>query len=473
VALFAMLSACGGGGGGSGSPGGGTGVVPPPISNPPSAPAACSLRDRQDWALAQMQEWYLYPDLLAANVNPNSYPSVQSYIDALVAPARAQNRDRFFTNISSLAEDLAFLDSGSSAGFGFRLSTDVGAGRVFVSETYEGTPALAANIDRGVEILAIGTSTSNLVGVSSIIAAQGAGGVINALGPPTAGLARLLRVRDPNGTMRDVTLAKSVFSLDPVSDRYGALILQDNGKKVGYINFRTFIGAPAEADLRAAFAQFKAEGITEVIVDLRYNGGGLIATAVLFSNLLLGNRSPSDAILTRAFRASKSVHNVASFFAPQPQSISATKIAFIGTGSTASSSEMLMNAVLPYLGVNAALIGSNTFGKPVGQIFLDRAACDDRMRVLAFAVHDKNGQGDYFNGIASRFQSTCSAADDVTRPFGDPQEASIRTALDFLAGRQCAPIGSGAASQSLGAGKQELLTPAQPTSVQRDLPGSF
>jgi C-terminal processing protease CtpA/Prc len=472
VALFAILSACGGGGGGSPPPGDGTGAVPPPISNPPSTPAVCSLRDRQNWALAQLQEWHLFPDLLATNVNPDNYSTVQAYIDALVAPARAQNKDRFFTYISPLAQDIAFLNSGSSAGFGMRLSTDTGAGRVFVSESYEGAPALNASIDRGVEILAIGTSISDIRTVSSIIATEGAAGVINALGPATAGLTRLLRVRDPNGTTRDVTLAKAAYDVDPVSNRYGALVLDDGGKKVGYINFRTFIGAPAEADLRSAFAQFKAQGITEVIVDLRYNGGGLINTAVLFSNLLLGNRSPSDVVLSRVFRASKASLNNSSFFAPQPQSISATKIAFIGTGSTASSSEMLMNAVLPYLGANAALIGSNTFGKPVGQVFIDRAACDDRLRVIAFAVQDKNGQGDYFNGIASRFQSTCSAADDMTRPLGDPQETSIRTALDFLAGRQCTPIG-GATSQSLSAGKQELLTPAQPTSVQRELPGSF
>jgi C-terminal processing protease CtpA/Prc len=475
VALIAMLSACGGGGGSGSGGGDGVVVVPPPTSSPPAAPAACSLRGRQDWALAQLQEWHLFPDLLATSVNPDSYTSVQDYIDALVAPARAQNKDRIFTYISPLAEDIAFLNSGSNAGFGMRLSSDVGAGRVFVSEAFEGGPALGANIDRGVEVLAIGASLSDLRTVGSIIAAEGAAGVINALGPATTGLTRLLRVRDPNGSTRDVTLTKTVYTLDPVSDRYGALTLDDAGKKVGYINFRTFIGAPAEADLRTAFAQFRAQGITEVIVDLRYNGGGLINTAVLFSNLLLGNRSASDVVLSRAFRPSKSANNSSSFFAPQPQSISATKVAFIGTGSTASSSEMLMNAVLPYLGANAALIGSNTFGKPVGQVFIDRAACDDRLRIIAFAVQDKNGQGDYFNGIASKFQSTCSAADDVTRPFGDPQEASVRTALDFLAGRQCTPIGSSATTQGLSgtAGKRELLIPAQPNTAQRDLPGSF
>jgi carboxyl-terminal processing protease len=473
LALFGLLSACGGGGGSP--PGDGTGVVPlPPVATPPPGPALCSLRDRQDWALAQLQEWYLFPDLLATGVNPDNFTTVQSYIDALVAPARAQNKDRIFTYITPLAEHVAFYNSGASAGFGFRLSTDASAGRVFVAESYEGAPALNANIDRGTEILAIGADASNLVAVSSILAAEGSTGVVNALGPATLGLSRVLRVRQPSGTVQDVTLVKSNYNVDPVSNRYGAQILNDNGRKVGYINLRTFLGAPAQADLRAAFAQFRAQGVTDVIVDLRYNGGGVVATAVLFNDLLMGNRSPSDVSTSVTFRASKSGNSVTNFFTPQPESIAATRIAFIGTGSSASSSEIVMNAALPYLGTNAALIGSNTFGKPVGQTWISRSACDDRLIALAFSFKNANQQGEYFNGLAGNFQSTCRADDDVLRPLGDPQEGMIRTALDFLAGRACTPIGSSAAAQApAGEEGPRLLVPAQPTVMQMELPGSF
>ena len=92
LALLAMLSSCGGGGGG-GSTGGGsppTGTVPPPP--PPPVASACSLRSRQDWALAQLREWYLFPETLPANPNPAAYSTVEDYIDALTATARAQRR---------------------------------------------------------------------------------------------------------------------------------------------------------------------------------------------------------------------------------------------------------------------------------------------------------------------------------------------------------------------------------------------
>ncbi len=343
-----------------------------------------------------------------------------------------------------------------------------------MTEAYEGAPALNANIDRGTEILAIGTNASDLATVGSIIAAQGSEGITSAIGPAAAGLTRVLRVRDPNGTTRDVTLAKANYSIDPVSNRYGALILNDSGKNVGYINLRTFIGTPAQEDLRAAFAQFRAQGITEVIVDLRYNGGGLASTAELLTNLLLGNRSSSDVLTSYTHPPSKASFNKTTFFSPQPQSTSATKIAFITTGSSKSASEAVPNAVLPYLGANAALIGSNTAGKPVGQKFFDRPACDDRLVAVAFAVKNANQQGDYYTGLASKFQSTCSAADDILRPLGDPQETSIRVALDFLAGKSCTPISSGISAKSVSqAGAPAPLTPERPDALQRQMPGVF
>ena len=472
VAILALLSACGGGGGGGGGDGA---VIPPPTSSPPPTGGGCSLAARQNFAFSQISANYLFPESIAQGVNPASFNTVQDYIDALVAPARAQNRDRGFTFVTSIAEENALAQTGASAGFGVRLSSDAAARRVFIAEAFEGAPALAAGIDRGTEIIAIGTTTGNLRTVDAIIASEGVGGVTNALGPTTTGTTRLLRVRGLDGATRDVNVTKTVFSLDPVSDRYGARILDDGGRKVGYVNLRTFSVQSAEQDLRAAFSQFKAQGITNVIIDLRYNGGGFVYLAELLNNLLL-NKSAATVMGYTTFRASRSSNDRTTFFSPQSESISSMKIAFIGTRSSASASELVMNAALPYLGANAALIGDNTFGKPVGQEAFDNAACDDRMRVLSFRTENANRQGDYFTGLASKFQSTCRAGDDLTRQLGDPQEASIKVSLDFLAGRPCAAAisGGGATTQAVReTSTPELVTPTAPNAVQREVPGFF
>lgn len=482
ASILALLSACGGGGGTSGSVSAPVSTVPAPTPAPtasptPTATAGCSLRERQDWAAAQLREWYLFYETLPASLDPAPYTSVDTYVDALTATARAQRRDRYFTYLTSIAEENAYYASGETAGFGFRLSTNGPARRVFIAESFEGTPALAAGIDRGTEILAIGTSSANLRNVSDIIASEGGNGVTNALGANTAGTTRVFQIRSTAGATSVVTVAKADYNLDPVSSRYGYKILDDGGKKVGYVNLRTFIST-ADPALRTAFAAFKTAGITEVVVDLRYNGGGLISVAETFGDLLGGNRSTSDVFDYVSFRPEKASNNTTKFFAPQPQSIAPTKIAFIGFSGTASASELLINGFIPYLGRNVALIGSNTYGKPVGQIALDRPQCDDRLRVVALAVQNRDRSAAYFDGLASVVQSSCQASDDVTYPLGDPREASVAAALNFLGGRSCTSITLGTATasasrQPLGLARNELLTPDRPNTVQREVPGAF
>jgi carboxyl-terminal processing protease len=469
TALALILSSCGEGSG-SGATSGSTAASSGTVT--PAASSTCSLRARQDFAFATLNEWYLFSETLPASLDPSPFASVQAYLDALTATARAQGRDRNFTFITSIADENAFFSSGSSAGFGIRLSLDAAGRRAFIAEAFEGAPALAAGIDRGDEIIAIGTTPTALRTVTDIIASEGAGGVSVALGPNTSGTTRTLRLSKA-GVTRELTVTKADFTLPALSPRYGAQIINDGGKRVGYINLRTFIST-ADPALRTSFANFRAQGITEFIIDFRYNGGGLVSTAELIGDLLGGARTTSDVFSNTVFRPSKSNENSTKRFAPRAESVSPISVAFIGTGATASASELVINSQIPYLGNRMALIGANTSGKPVGQIGIDRAACDDRIRVVAFATRNASNSPDYFNGLASSIGNTCRAADDISRPLGDAQEASTRQALDFLAGRPCTPIAGGVAGQSnKPAGQAELLMPEAPSVSQREVPGSF
>ena len=479
MSAVAMLGACGGG------DSNGTLVTTPgaPTSSPtPGTPtptnSACTLAARKQFVRNALNEYYLFPETLPASLDPAPYPTVQDYIDALTATARSQGRDRNFTFITSIAEEDAFFSSGSSAGFGVRLVFPNADNRLFVSEAFENAPALPAGLDRGTEILAIGTSANNLRTIADIIAQDGPNGVGLALGPSTAGTTRVFRIQDAGGT-RVTSVTKADYNINPVSTRYGAKVITSGGGKVGYINLRTFISS-ADDQLRSAIAGFRAQGVTNLIIDLRYNGGGLVNTAELFGDLLGGNRSASDVFSYTTFRASKSSLNESRNFMPQPQSIAPMKIAFIGTGSTASASELLINAMAPYVGEdNVALIGSNTFGKPVGQIGLDLQACDDRLRVVAFRTENRDRRGDYYGGLADVLKRTCDAADDITHQLGDPQEESIMQALNFLNGGTCTPITSGVRAQSAASTQRSvsrstrLVTPDNPTPMQREVPGAF
>jgi C-terminal processing protease CtpA/Prc len=476
--LAISLAACGGEGSSPTPPISGGGPTPTPT------PSACSLRAQQDFADQVLNEWYLFPDLLAT-VNQASVTSLQAYLDARVAPARAQNRDRGFTFATSIAEENALINSGSSAGFGIRLAFDTDARRVFVMEAFEGANGLAAGLDRGSEITAIGTTSANLQTVSSLMASGGPQAVIDALGPTTAGVARVLRFVQPGGATIESNIVKTDFALDPVSDRYGLLILNDGGKQVGYINLRTFIIADAATQLRQAYGQLAAQGITELIIDLRYNGGGLVSVADTMGDLMGAGRV--GQIWSRTvLRPSKSSENETRTFRSEANAIAPTRIAFITTGATASASELVANSMIPYVGNGLALIGANTTGKPVGQFGFDLAACDLRVRAVTFQTVNAADQGEYFTGLASVFPNTCRAGDDITRPLGDPAEASIATALDFLAGRSCAaPITGGTINIAGGVDQSQrsrtgldlpervIVQPDQPNAAQFEIPGLF
>jgi C-terminal processing protease CtpA/Prc len=471
-AAAVLLTSCGAGSNG-------LTAAPGPTPTPTPTPTAqCSLRERQLWAEAQIREWYLFPEDLPASIDPGQYASVDAFINALTATARAAGKDRFFTYLTSIAEENAFNSQGQTAAFGIRLRYDDAARRVFVIDAFETGPAFAAGLDRGAELLAIGTAAANLQSVSSLMASGGSAAVSDALGPSEAGVTRAIQYRI-GGATNTVTITRAVFNIPPVSSRFGVQTIPDgSGGQVGYVNLRTFISS-AETPLRNAFAGFRAAGVTRVIIDYRYNSGGLVRVAELSGDLLGRSRLASDVFSFTTFRPSKSVENETRLFRSTPESIAPTALAFITTSSSASASELVINAMLPYLGNNLTMVGANTSGKPVGQIALDRTACDDRLRIIAFATQNRDRQGDYFNGLAPLIEPrggrTCQAGDDPAFPMGNPSEASTAAAIGALRGGLCVPIGGVATLRTAGAAAPAggLLASRAPNAAQREMQGLF
>ncbi len=467
--LALVLVSCGGGGSNNNGGAIAGGATPTPTPTPTTS----AIEEQLAFAEAVLDEWYLFPNLLDNTINTADFNDVQAYLDARVAPARAQNIDRGFTFATSIEEENALINSGSSGGsFGIRLAYDTVNDRVFILEAFENGNAFQAGMDRGGELLGITSPGGTEELVSTLMASGGPSAVIDALGPGDAGVTRTLRFAQADGTAITAEITKSDFSLDPVSDRYGALILDDGGKQVGYINLRTFIVANASDQLEEAFGTFNAAGITELIIDLRYNGGGLVSVADKFGDLMGAGRVGqvwSETVL----RESKSDENSTEFFQNEANAIAPTKIAFIGRGGTASASELVINSMIPYVDPdNIALIGANTFGKPVGQFGFDLEDFDLRIRATTFQTNNADGSGEYYSGLAGVIPNTCRANDDLFTPLGNTSETSIAQALSFLRGEDCTAI-SGGGIQAQSAGGREVLQPSRPSAVQYQIPGMF
>ncbi|HEU4517189.1 MAG TPA: S41 family peptidase [Steroidobacteraceae bacterium] len=448
--VCSLIAACGGSG--DGGNGGGS--------------SGCSVAREKRFVLDSAREWYLFRDQLQEGVDPDQYATAAEYLDALTADARADGKDRFFSYVTTREEDDAILQEGQFVGFGFR--SHIEGSQLWLTDVYEGSPAAAGGLVRGAEITHL-DSGDGFVPMATVLEEDP--NLAEAFGPATVGLERGMRFVPPGGTSTESVFAKEVVTIPPVpADGVQVLALPANpAVPVGYLGLRTFT-TTAEAPLREAYADFRAQGIENFIVDLRYNGGGLVRVAELIGDLNGLGRAQSDVYLNQLFNPAKSGQDHVKRFDPQAESVAPVRIAFITTGMTASASEIVVNSLAPWAEV--AIVGEDTLGKPVGQSAFDASGCDLRLRLVAFRFTNADGNGDYYEGLAGSLPFACRAADDLTERPGDPAETSTSEALAWL--------GSGACGEILPPGRQLKAASARripharhPSAVQSYLPGIF
>lgn len=450
VLLAVVTTGCSSDGGGSG---GGDG---------------CAVDAQKQWVLDATRDWYFFDDLLPANVDLASFATAPDLLDHLTATAREQGKDRFFSFLTTRAQDSALLGEGQFIGFGFRTRTDPGP-RVFVLEVFAPSPASEGGLQRGDEIVAVDLG-DGFVATADLLAS---GDTINeVLGPAEEGVQRGLRLEGPAGS-RDVSLVKRTVTIDPVPDDGGVRVLPLEGTAgVGYVNLRSYIST-ADAQLRSAFGDFRMQGIDQFIVDLRYNGGGLVSTSELLGDLLGAAQDSSDVMSRTLFNSRHTGSNVTRTFRPQSQSVAPVRVAFLTTEATASASELNVNTLQPWIEV--AIVGADTFGKPVGQSAFDLEGCEDRMRLVTFKTVNALDEGDYFDGLASTLTFACAAPDTLAGAPGDPEEALTAAALDWLQTGACGSVIEAAEARlKAGPGVEagaRFPRPARPTAAQAWLPG--
>jgi len=452
-ALLVSIAGCGSGGDRSG---GGSGTS-----------AACAEPARKQFVLDVSRQWYLFPDLLPSAVDTAGFPTAEALLDHLTATAREQRKDRFFSYMTTRSAENSLLGEGQFIGFGFRTRTDP-VSRPFVTEVFESSPAADAGMQRGDEIVAVDAG-AGFVPVTQLLADGST--ISDALGPAEAGVRRGLRLLR-NGTMREAILAKRTVTIDPISSVYGARVLPLPGTTgVGYVNLRTYI-ATADSQLRDAFAQFRALGLDYFIVDLRYNGGGLVSTAEILGDLLGGDRSTADVQLRMVHSAAKATENTTRNFRPAAQSVRPVRVAFLTTAATASASEINVNTMAPW--VEIAIVGEDTFGKPVGQLAFDLQGCEDRLRLVAFKLENARGDGDYYDGLAATLPFACAAPDTLEQPLGSVSEGLTAAALAWLGTGACTKVIAATTARAKPAGTsaaERYPLPKRPSPAQFWLPG--
>ena len=186
----------------------------------------------------------------------------------------------------------------------------------------------------------------------------------------------------------------------------------------------TFIST-ADAQMDTVFADFRAQGVNDIILDLRYNGGGLVSTSELLGDFLGGDVAENLVYSKTVFNELQApTYNTVEFFERRGNSASLVRLVVIASRRTASASELVINGMDPH--VEVIIVGTDTFGKPVGQVGLN--FCEKILRPTAFQTLNANDFGDYFFGLPV----DCAAPDNLDVAVGADNDPNIEAALGYL-----------------------------------------
>jgi len=386
----------------------GCGSSDSPLSAPPVA-AECPIDEQKQFVLDAMRDVYYWNDLLPDVVDLDGYATADDLLEDLISVQPLDN----YSYIDALAADSQFFNEGQYEGFGFS-SRFESADELHFLSVFAESPAAVAGFARGQRIVRL-----NGRSIADIESNEGVGELF--------ALPSLeFTVRRPDSSEFQVTVDKSLVTIDPVP-RTRIIDLQ-SGNSVGYLLLTSFIGTAHET-FATVFADFAQAGVTDVIIDLRYNGGGRVDTAELLGDYLGGTVNDGLVFSKTQFNDNNSLSNRIALFEQPTVSINLSSLVVIATDRTASASELVTNSMFPY--ANVSIVGSPTLGKPVGQLGIQ--FCDKILRPTAFETLNANDEGGYFGGLPVN----CPAADDLLVPVGDDLDPNLETALYLLENGAC------------------------------------
>jgi hypothetical protein len=234
----------------------------------------------------------------------------------------------------------------------------------------------------------------------------------------------------PNTTDTTITLKAASYKERPL---LFDSVYTTGANKTGYFVFNSFLGDTVEIqnEFTRIFNKFSSEHIQDLVVDLRYNGGGYVSVQNLLANYLAPAAANHEVMLKEEFNDRYSSYNITQHFTKKG-TLDLNRLFFIVSQNTASASELLINSLMPYM--NVQLIGpASTHGKPVG--FYPIPVFDWYIFPVSFRTVNKNGEGNYFNGLSLSHQ----VADGLNKDWGDTGEGCLNAVLFFINNGSYAP----------------------------------
>lgn len=495
ITAVLFLSACGGGSGGSAAGGSGVTPTPPPTVPPPVTPPSGPTVWQQGVFPAEQQlKNYCenprsgtdpfnnnrpYPDLAGnamfekmwlrswshrtylwyrelPDLDPQNF-SVAEYFAQLKTSAKTDAgtpKDNFHFS-QNTAEYLKETQGGTRFGYGINwyVASSRPPRRFTIAYNEPSSPATSAALPRGAVLVAIdGVDFVNEASASALSSFN------RALFPTTVGQRHEFRFQLPSGELQTVSLTSADVVKVPVPQ---SLVLDSAAGKVGYLQFNSYVAA-AQPQLIRSIRQFNDANIQELVVDLRYNGGGLLALAAQLGYMLAGPQVIQGRIFERSVFNDKHPnvnpitgqalqplpfisrgidYNAGQYTNETLPFLSLRRVFILTTDDTCSASEALING-LRGIDMDVVLIGGKTCGKPYG--FYPTDNCGTTYFTIQFSGVNAKGFGEFADGfrptenpVLAADVKGCAVADDFSRALGNPQERLLQTAIHYMRQNQC------------------------------------
>lgn len=406
--------------------------------------AQCSAPDANERLYNYLDEDYFWYQDLAASFNPDAHDDIKDALSSLRV-----SQDRFSFALTTDEYD----DYTQSIFFGYGFShtaTDDNQG-LKIRYVYDQGSAAQNGLRRGDTIVAV-----NGKSMATILAEVDAGtNTLNdVFGPNEDGYSIDVTFEKPDGTSVNAVFSKATITANTVmATDVKNVDINGTDTKVGYLVFDSF-DSRSEQELNTAFNTLANEQIDEMVLDVRYNGGGLIRVANQLSTQIAGDNVQNEVFVKYVHNDKNSGSNQTSYFGLGAgiQKMNLDRVVVLTTGSSCSASEMVINALSPYIEV--ITVGENTCGKPVGMY--PEQICDHYVYAINFQTQNAVNFGDYFDGLAA----DCPVNDVVTGDWGVDSDPLLAEGLHYLANGSCS-ANAVVASQSRNAtlGKAHYKTP--------------
>jgi C-terminal processing protease CtpA/Prc len=386
----------------------------------------------KDTAIAYTRDIYLWYDQIPNSFNARGYSDLNAMMEAI----RTYSREPGFTDPVdrwSFAVRQSDWDN-TSAGIGQDFGLNIffrAEGDLRVRMVEPASPAGQAGIRRGWRITKINGNTNITTGNANFI--------VNAVYASSSVNISFLK---PDGNTVDIPLNAASYQDVPV---YLDTVYTAGSRKAGYMVYHSFLGDSAATSnaFAAAFNQFMSENVDDVIIDLRYNGGGFVSYQRELANYLAPLSANSQLMMKQEFNDKYSQYNSSTNFSKKG-ALNLNRVFVIVSDNTASASELLINNLKPYMDV--IVVGPNrTYGKPVG--YFNIPVGDWYIFPVSTRTTNKNGEGNYFNGFALNN----TVADGLDKDFGDVSESCLASVLKYI---------------GTGAFRMPLQEPAEPLSPE-------